>query len=78
VAVKILASPVVTHRRPRVGMARSDMDIPQVHASVEHGGHEWMAEHVRVRSGNPNAGGFGEPPEAAGGGRGGPSGHRGC
>src|SRR6185369_5412441 len=49
VAVEILAGPVVTHRGTWVGVAGGDLDVPQVYASVQHGGDEGMAEHVRVR-----------------------------
>ena len=35
VAVKVLTGPVVAHRGPRVGVAGSDLDVPQVDAGVE-------------------------------------------
>ena len=38
VAVKVLAGPVVAHRGTRIGVARGDLDVSQVDASVEHGG----------------------------------------
>jgi hypothetical protein len=37
VAVKILAGPVITHRRARIGVTGSDLDVAQVHPSIEHG-----------------------------------------
>jgi hypothetical protein len=40
VAVEILACAVVAHRGAWIGMAGGDLDIPQVHARVEHGRHE--------------------------------------
>ncbi len=48
VAVEVLAGPVVAHGGAWVGVAGGDLDVAQVHASVEHGGDEGMAEHVRV------------------------------
>jgi hypothetical protein len=42
-------------------MAGGDLDLPQVHARVEHGRHEGMPEHVRVRSGDPQASTFQVP-----------------
>ena len=49
-------------------MAGSDLHVPQVNPGVEHGRDEGMTEHVRVRPGDPHPGGFGEVPQAAGGG----------
>ena len=37
-AVKVLACSVVTHRGPRVSVAGSDLDVSQIHASIEHSG----------------------------------------
>ncbi len=34
VAVKVLAGPVGTHRGPRIGVAGSDLDVPQIQASI--------------------------------------------
>jgi hypothetical protein len=31
---------LVTHRRARIGVPGSNLDLPQVHARVEHGGDE--------------------------------------
>jgi hypothetical protein len=45
-----------------------DLDIPQVHARIQHGRDEGMTEHVRVRSGNPYPGGPRKPPQPTGGG----------
>jgi len=35
--VEVLAGSVVPHRRARIGMAGSDLDVAQVHARVETG-----------------------------------------
>ena len=59
-------------------MAGSDLDVAQVNSGVEHGGDEGMAEHVRVRPGDPHSRGTGQVLQAAGGCVGGPSGCRGC
>jgi hypothetical protein len=67
VTVKILAGPVVTHRRPWIGVPGSDLDVPQVHACIKHGRDESVPEHVRVRPRDPHPGGLGEAPQAAGG-----------
>jgi hypothetical protein len=53
------------HRGARVGVAGGDLDIAQVDACVEHGGDERVAEHVRVCPGGLDAGGCGEPAQAA-------------
>jgi len=45
-----------------------DLDVPQVHARVQHGGDEGMTEHVRVRPGDPHSSGVCQAPQAAGGG----------
>ena len=37
VTVEVLAGPVVAHRGAWIGMAGGDLDVPEVHASVEHG-----------------------------------------
>ena len=49
-------------------MAGSDLDIAEIHPSVEHGRHEGVAEHVRVRPGDRHASGFCQAAQAAGGG----------
>ena len=67
-AVEVLAGSVIPHRGPRIGVPGGDLDVPQIHAGVEHGGDEGMAEHMRVRPDDPHPGGFGEAPQAAGGG----------
>ena len=41
-----VARSVVTHRGTWIGVAGSDLDIVEVHAGVEHGRDEGMAEHV--------------------------------
>ena len=67
-AVEVLADPVVTHRGARICVPGRDPDIPQVHASIEHDRDKGVAEHVRVLPDDPQPGGFGEAPQAAGGG----------
>ena len=62
VTSEVLTGPVITHRGPRICMPGSDLDVPQVHARVEHGGDEGVAEHVRVRLGDPHASNFGQVP----------------
>jgi len=68
VAVEVLAGPVVAHRGARVGVPGSDLDIPQVHARIQHGCDVCVAEHVRVGSGDLHTGGIGEVAQAPGGG----------
>jgi len=64
VAVEDLAGPVITHRRSRIRMAGSDLDVPEPDASIEHGRGERMPEHVPVRPGDWHPGGFCEPLQA--------------
>src|SRR5215468_12672902 len=40
VAVEVLAGAVITHRRAWVSVAGGNLDIPQVHPGVQHGGDE--------------------------------------
>jgi len=61
-------APVVTHGGAWVSVAGGDLDVAQVNPSVQHGRDEGMAEHVRVRPGDPRASIFSHPPQAAGGG----------
>src|ERR1019366_815608 len=68
VAVEVLAGPVVTHRGARVGVAGGDLDIPQVHAGIEHGRNEGVPQHMRVWPGNPDPCCLGQAPQPAGGG----------
>ncbi len=49
-------------------MAGSDLHIPEVHASVQHGGDEGVTEHVRVRPGDLHASNFSQALQAPGGG----------
>jgi hypothetical protein len=37
VTVEVLTSPVVPHRGARISVPRGDLDIPEVHASIEPG-----------------------------------------
>jgi hypothetical protein len=59
-------------------MVGCDLDITQVHAGVQHGRDEGMAQHMRVRPGDSDPSCISEPPQAAGRGMAGPSGRRGC
>jgi len=68
VAVEVLAGSVVTHCGARIGVAGGNLDIAQVHAGVEHGRDEGVAEHVRVRAGDAHASNLSQAPQAAGGG----------
>jgi hypothetical protein len=43
-----------------------DLDITQVHASIEHGRDKGMAEHMRVRPGDPHTSGLSQAPQVAG------------
>ncbi len=56
--------PSLAHRRARVGVAGSDLDVAQVNPSVEHGRDEGMAKHVWMCPGDAYARGFGEPSQA--------------
>ena len=67
-AVKGLAGSVVAHGRPGIGVAGGDLDVPQVHSGIKHGRDKDVAEHMRVRPGNPHPRSFGQPPQAPGGG----------
>jgi hypothetical protein len=58
VAIEVLSRPAVTHGRPRIGVPGGDLDVAQVHACIQHGGDEGMAEHVRVRPGDRYASSF--------------------
>ena len=64
-AVQVGAGPVVTHRGARIGVPAGDLDVAEVDASVEHGGHESVAEHVRVHL-RPQADGASQAPQAPG------------
>jgi hypothetical protein len=66
VAVQILAGPVVAHRGSRVGVPGGDLDIPKVDSGVEHGRDKGVTKHMRVRSGDLDAGVLGESAQAAG------------
>jgi hypothetical protein len=63
VAVQAGAGPVVAHRGARVGVPGGDLDIPEVHAGIKHGGHKGAAEHVAVDL-CPQAGGLGQAAQA--------------
>ena len=53
-AVEVLARTVVAHGGAGVGVAGGDLDVTQVDASIEHGGHERVSQHVRVRRRHPH------------------------
>ena len=36
-AVEVLAGTVITHRRAWIGVTGGDLNVPQVHSSIEHG-----------------------------------------
>jgi hypothetical protein len=67
VAVQVAAGPVVPHRGSRVSVAGGGLHVAQVGASVEHGRDVSVTEHVGVCPGDLDAGGFGQPVQAAGG-----------
>jgi len=48
-------------------VAGSDLDVAQIHSSIEHGRHESVAQHMWMRSGDPYASRLGEPAQAPGG-----------
>jgi hypothetical protein len=75
-AVEVLAGPVIPHRGARVGMAGGDLDVPQIHAGIEHGRDEGVPEHMRVWFDDPYSSSFAEAPQSAGSGMTVPSGHR--
>jgi hypothetical protein len=64
VSVEVLAGSVIAHRGARIGMAGSDLDVPQVDPSVQHGCDEGISEHVWVGAGGLHSGGFRESPQA--------------
>jgi hypothetical protein len=66
VAVEVGAGSVVAHSSARVGVAGSDLDVPEVNASIEHRGDKRVTEHMRVCL-RPDPGGAGEAPQAPGG-----------
>jgi hypothetical protein len=66
VSVKVVAGPVVAHRCARVGVPGGDLDIAQVDACIEHGGHASVPKHVRVHPRQPDARSAGEPAEPTG------------
>jgi hypothetical protein len=68
VPVQVLAGAVVSHGGARVAVPGGDLHITQVHPSIEHGGHERVAEHVWMHPGQPDTSDLGEPSEPPGGG----------
>ena len=60
VTIQVLAGPAVAHRGARVGVTSGDLDVPEVDAGIEHGRDKGMAEHMLMRSGNPDASRLGE------------------
>lgn len=65
--VQVLAGSVAAHRGARVSVTSGDLDVAQVNTSVETGRDKGLAEHMRMRSGNPDASRLGELVQAAGG-----------
>jgi len=49
-------------------VAGGDLDVPQVHACIQHGRDKRVAEHVGVRLGDLHACSVGQSSQAAGGG----------
>ena len=66
--VEILAGPVVPHCGARIGVPGGDLDVAQVHARVQHGRHECVPEHMRMRPGDRHGRLLREPPQPPGGG----------
>jgi hypothetical protein len=60
-AIQVGAGPVVTHRGAGIGVAGGDLDVPEVHAGIKHGGHESVTKHMRVYL-RPHAHGASEAP----------------
>ena len=67
-SVEVLAGPVVTHGRLRVGVPGSDLHVAQADPGVQHGRKEGVTQHVRMHSGHPHPGDRGEPAQSSGGG----------
>jgi len=57
VTVQVLACSVVTHRGPRIGVAGSDLDVSQIHASIETG-REQCSDHAEYLSRSGVPGGY--------------------
>ena len=53
VAIEVLAAPVVDRGRARVGMASSDLHVPQRHTGIERRHDERGAQHVRMHRSEP-------------------------
>jgi hypothetical protein len=64
-AVEVGAGPVVAHRGARIRVAGSDLDVLQVHARIQHGRNERVAQHVRVRLAQLDTGRVCQAPQAA-------------
>ncbi len=47
-AVEVGSRAVVSHRRARICVACSDLDVAKIDSSVKHRGHEGLPQHVRV------------------------------
>jgi len=65
-AVEVLEGAVVAHSRSRVGAAGGDLPVADTDAGIEHGGHEGMAQHVRMHSRHPYACGSSQVSQAPG------------
>jgi hypothetical protein len=65
---EIVPGPVIAHCGARIGMPAGDLHVSQVCSGVEHGRHERVPEHVRVRPAGPHSRGSGQAAQAAGGG----------
>jgi hypothetical protein len=64
VAVEVVTRPVIAHSRARVSVPNCDLHVPQVHAGIQHGGHERVPEHMRCVPADPHACGPGQVPQA--------------
>lgn len=69
VGVPIQGGPrtVVAHGGARVGVAGSDLDVAEVDACIEHGGHERVTQHVGVHASGGDPGRYGQGPQPSGG-----------
>ena len=63
-SVEVLVGSVVAHGGAGVGVAGGDLDVAEVDAGVEHGGHIGVAEHVGVHPGHRDAGGCSQAPQS--------------
>jgi hypothetical protein len=60
VSVEVLVGSVVAHGGAWVGVARGDQYVAKVDSGFEHGGHEGVAQHVRMHARQRHSGVLGE------------------